>query len=259
VFAQVTFQSRAALQAGQLTGDPSWIDHAVGRDNRVEFLYTPEIDADQHILYEAEFWNRSVRRVFGVTAPVPSISDVTAPLDPASGRVLPQLPPDSPDLRPRYVVAANTVDVAGTRVAGAGLLELHRVHPPLRFATIVAGLTPDAWTSPSATYTRYVPARPGARVIVGVSRPPLDGPPPATVTVTVGRLRTVNGVATIGHGWVRQSWVLPNGTSHQFELPLRRGPFQVGVSVSPPFVPSNYGYGDDRTLGVQASFTLQEP
>ena len=249
VFAQVTFQSRAALQAGQLTGDPSWIDHAIGRDSRVAFLYTPEIDADQHILYEAEFWNRSVRRIFGVTAPVPSISDVTAPLNPSTGRVRPQLPADSPELRPRYVVAANTVDVAGTRIAGAGLLELHRVHPPLRFATLITGLTPDAWTSPSATYLRYVSARKGARVIVGVSRPPLDGPPPANVTVTVRRLS--------GPVWVRRSWVLRNGTSHQFVLPLRRGPFEVGVSVSPPFVPSSYGYGDDRTLGVQASFTLQ--
>ena len=163
VFAQVTFQSRAALNALGVTSNQSWIDRAVGRDSRVDFLYTPEIEADQHGLYEAEFWNRSVHHVFGVTAPVPSISDVNAPLDAATGEIKPQLPAGSPDLRPPYVVASSALAVAGKRIAANGGLALYRVRQPLRVQTLTAGLTPDAWTSPSATYTRYVGSPPGGR------------------------------------------------------------------------------------------------
>jgi hypothetical protein len=257
VFAQVTFQSRASSSAGGVTGEQSWIDRAVGRDTRVDFLYTPEIEADQHMLYEAEFWNRSVHRVFGVTAPVPSISDVNAPLEPATGRIKAQLPSGSPDLQPPYVVAASTVDIAGERVAGNGVLSLYRVRKPLRVETLTAGLTPDSWTSPNATYTRYVSSPAGAQVIVGVSRPPLDGPPPAKVTATIGRLRSLNGGPAIGRVWTSKTWVVRNGSSHQFVLPVRRGPFEVQLTVLPSFVPSDYGYDDSRTLGVQASFTFQ--
>lgn len=256
VFAQVTFQSRASRSALGVTGDQSWIDRAVGRDSRVDFLYTPEIEADQHGLYEAEFWNRSVHHVFGVTAPVPSISDVNAPLDPATGRIRAQLPAGSPDLQPPYVVAASTVDIAGERVAGNGVLSLYRVRKPLRVETLTVGLTADAWTSPNATYTRYVPSPPGAQLIVGVSRPPLEGPPPAKVTATIGRLRTVNGAPAIGRVWTTKSWIVRNDSSHQFVLPVRREPFQLQLTVTPSFVPSDYGYDDGRTLGVQASFTF---
>src|SRR5262249_49209414 len=134
VFAEITFLSRTTRQAGGLTGDPSWIDHAVGRHRRVEVLYTADLGAGQHILYHAEFWNPNVHRIFGVTAPVPSIGDVTAPLDPKTGRIRPDLPPGSPDINPRYVVAAKNVDVAGKRLATAGLLALSRVRSPLRLA-----------------------------------------------------------------------------------------------------------------------------
>src|SRR5205823_873500 len=161
-----------------LAGDPSWIDHAIGKNKRVEFLYTTDIDVDQHILWQDEFWNRSVRRVFGVTSQDPSIPDVTAPLD-ASGRIIPQLPASS-----------------------------------------------------------------------------LDGPPPATVTATVGRLSEANGVPTIGRVWARKTWVVGNGTTHDLDFALRPGPFQVSLSVSPTFVPTTYGLPDTRALGVQPTFTL---
>jgi hypothetical protein len=251
VFAEITFLSRATRQAGGLTGDPSWIDRAVGKDKRVEFLYTPDIDADQHILYQAEFWNRSVRRIFGVTAPVPSIGDVTAPLDPKTGRIRPDLPAGSPDVNPRYVVAAQNVDVAGKRLATGGLLALSRVRPPLRLASLTSGITPDGWTSPSASYTHFVGAKPGSHVVVAVSRPQLNGPPPARVTVSLSPLGAPNRV------WAKRSWVVGNGTTHHFDLPLHRGPFQVQLDASPSFVPSSFGLPDTRTLGVQATFSLR--
>ncbi|MGZ4256152.1 MAG: hypothetical protein ACXVRE_00070 [Gaiellaceae bacterium] len=254
VFAKETYIAGATRHAGGLAGDPSWIDHAVGRNARVEFLYTTDIDVDQHILWQSEIWNRSVRRVFGVTSQDPSLPDVTAPLDPRA-RIVPQLPAGSPDATPRYVVAAANLDVAGSRIASSGALALYRVRPPLRLATLTTGVTADSWTGSSAAYTHYLPAGPHAHVVVAISRPQLSGPPPAQVSVTAGRLGVVNGTETITRVWDRQSWTLANGATHHFYLPLRRAPFQVQLAVSPTFVPSQYGSPDTRTLGVQVSFS----
>jgi len=248
VFAQVTFHSRATRHAGGLVGDPSWIDHAVGRNARVEFLVTTDIDIDQHILWQSEFWNRSVRRVFGVTSQDPSIPDVSAPLDPVTGLIRPNLPAGSPDARPRYVVAASSVAVAGKRIAQAGFLSLYRVRPPLGLASLVSGIQPDAWTGPTATYTRYRDLG-SRRLNVLIWRPRLSGPPPAHVTVTVAALRGGSAPET-------ERWTLQNGRRHVFALRLPPGPFRVQLAVDPTFVPSQYGLADTRSLGVQVSFSL---
>ena len=256
VYHELTFISSASRHAGGLVGDPSWIDHAIGKNARAQFLYTTDIDQDQHILWNTEFWNRSLRRVYGVTSQDPSIPDVTAPLDPANGRIVPQLPADSPDVDPKYVVADTNVDVDGTRIAHGGVLALYRVRPPLRISTITLGVQPDAWTAATASYTRYV-VPPGTRqVVVTVSRPPLKGPPPSQVDVAVGPVAVVNGSATISRVWERRRWSVRNGTRHTFVLPLRHGAFQVELAAS-TFVPQQYGYADTRTLGVQVAFAVR--
>jgi Dolichyl-phosphate-mannose-protein mannosyltransferase len=256
VYHQLTFISSASRHAGGLVGDPSWIDHAIGKNARAQFLYTTDIDLDQHILWNTEFWNRSLRRVYGVTSQDPSIPDVTAPLDPANGRIVPQLPADSPDVDPKYVVADTNVGVDGTRIAHGGALALYRVQAPLRISTITVGVQPDAWTDATASYTRYV-VPPGAKqVVVTVSRPPLKGPPPSQVDVAVGPVAVVNGSATISRVWERRRWSVGNGMRHTFVLPLRGGAFQVELAAS-TFVPQQYGYADTRTLGVQVAFAVR--
>lgn len=256
VWAKETYIARATRHAGGLGGDPSWIDHAIGTDKRVEFLYTTDIDVDQHILWQSEFWNRSLRRVFGVTSQDPSIPDVTAPLD-ARGRIVPQLPVGSPDAKPRYVVAASNLDIAGKRLAQAGLLALYRVRPPLGLATLTTGITADGWTGPSAAYTDYIAPSRGKRMVVTISRPPLSGPPPANVAVTVGRAGSLNGAPAITRIWTKQRRTLQNGATYHFVLPLRNEPFRIELSVDPTFVPATYGLSDTRTLGVQASFIVR--
>ena len=135
-----------------------------------------------------------------MTSQDPSIPDVTAPLD-ARGRIVPQLPVGSPDAKPRYVVAASNLDIAGKRLAQAGLLALYRVRPPLGLATLTTGITADGWTGPSAAYTDYIAPSRGKRMVVTISRPPLSGPPPANVAVTVGRAGSLNGAPAITRIW----------------------------------------------------------
>jgi hypothetical protein len=253
VFAVITWQASSTRYAGGLTGDPSWIDHAVGKNARVEFLYTTEIDRNVHMLWQSEFWNRSVRRVFGVTSQDPSIPDTSTPLNPVTGRISSALPADSPDRKPRFVVAAGDVAVAGKRIAQAGFLALYRVTPPLGLASSTWGVEPDAWTGSSASYTAYR-GSPERHINVLVRRPPLTGPPPARVSIEVGSMRAVKGTPRLIEVWARERWTVRNGTRHLFTLPLRRGPFLVRLTVDPTFVPTQYGLSDTRTLGVQVSF-----
>jgi hypothetical protein len=257
VFNQVTFISSATRHAGGLAGNPNWIDRAVGRNSRVEFLYTTDIDRDQHILWQSEFWNRSLRRVFGVTSQDPSIPDVSAPLDYGNGRIAPILPASSPDARPRYVVAASTVDVDGVRVAHAGFLTLTRANAPLRLASSTLGVSPDGWTAGWGDYLHYVPPAPGERVNLNLSRPGAKGAGPAKVTVKVGRLRSSNGAAQPGRVWTQRQVTLRGDATQTLSLPLRPEPFVVQLSISPTFPGTLLNPADTRRLGVVPTFALQ--
>ena len=241
VFGQLKRLSTATRYAGGLTGNPSWIDDAVGRNARVELLDTADL-ADPHVLWQAEFWNRSVHRIFGLTAQDPSIPDLTAQIAP-SGRVVPGVPPGSADYSPRYVASSGGLAIDGTKLASAGQLTLWRVNPPLRLRSVASGVTPDGWTGPTATYTQYT-APPGAHsLVVDLARTGLPGLPDARVDATVGNLK--------------RTITVPGGGHAVLELPLRRLPFTLQLSVSPTFSPSQFGSPDTRTLGVQVSFSTR--
>jgi hypothetical protein len=246
VYNQVTFIADSTRHAGGLTGDPSWIDRAIGKNSRAEFLYTTDIDRNQHMLWQAEFWNRSVRRVFGVTSQDPSIPDVTAPLDYGTGKITPGLAAGDRDARPRYVVAAANFDVDGTRIAHAGFLALTRVKAPLRLASSTLGVSQDGWTAGWADYLRYAAPRRGARVTVTLARPGAKGAPPAKVTVKVGKLLSRNGAAHLGTLWGQRQVTVRGDGSSTVTLPLRPQPFIVQLAISPTF----------RGLGVMPSFAV---
>ncbi len=106
-------------------------------------------------------------------------------------------PGDGPDppraCRPRRPTAGlgtswwrRAVPVAGKLIAQSGFLSLYRVTPPLGLSGLVSGVTADAWTGSSASYTVFRGNR-RRRLEVLVWRPSLTGPPPAHVTVSVGR------------------------------------------------------------------------
>lgn len=255
VFGTIEHLSSAARYAGGLGSDPSWVDHAIGKDKRVDILYSTDF-ADAHVAWQAEFWNRSVRRLFGVTAQDPFIPDVSTSLT-AKGRIVPDLPSTSPDRAPRYVLASNRADVVGERLASAGQLVLWRVRPPLRLNSVVSGITADGWTGPSATYTRYVPPPGARRAVVAVTRPGFWDVPPARAVAVVGPFRVVNGVPTITRVWARRTVVVRSGQTRLLSLPLRAGPFQVRLTIDPTFSPSQFGFADTRMLGARAGFAVR--
>jgi hypothetical protein len=248
VFAEVSFLANATRHAGGLTGDPNWIDRAVGNHARVEMLWTPDI-TDPHVIWQMEFWNRSVRNVFDLPAGDPGQVGGPASIDDRSGFVRPSLPPGSPDLHAHLFVTANDVDVAGTPIAAAGQLMLWRTAGPLQLRSSVTGMTQDGWTGATAGYTVYV-APPGTRhVVLNLAQVQLAGLPTARVRVSVGPAGTTTA-------WEQRTVTMPSGGVRHLRLPVRHAPFQMAVSVSPTFSPSQFGLADTRTLGVRASFSL---
>jgi hypothetical protein len=208
-------------------------------------------------LWQSEFWNRSVRRVFGVTSQDPTIPDLSAPLDSGDGRIKPQLPSSSPNARARYVVAASNVDISGKRIAQAGFLALTRVRPPLGLASSTLGISPDRWTGDSAEYLHYVPPAPRARLAVVLSRPGAKAAAPATVTVKVGRLLDVKGAAQPGRVWDQRHVMLRGDATRVLSFPLRPEPFIVRLSIRPTFSATLLNPADTRQLGVVPVFVLR--
>jgi len=249
VLGTVEHLSSSARHAGALTGNPSWIDESIGKNSRVDVIYTKDF-ADPHVAWQAEFWNRSVHRLFGLTAQDPSIPDLTAKLD-RRGRVVPLVPAGSPDRNPRYVLTTANADVDGRRVASAGQLVLWRVPSPLRLRSLVQGITPDGYTSATATYRRFVQPPGATHVDLFVTRPGFWPVPTARVVAGVGPL----GSDVI---WSKQGARVRAGQTVRISLPIRKAPFRVRLSVSPTFSPSQFGpYPDTRQLGAQARFVVR--
>jgi hypothetical protein len=151
--ARTTFASRGALFQGIRSVPADWIDRQVGRDADVAAIWTGKPDV--HVIWENEFFNRSVGPVYDVgAAPIPGglhSTPVTVGGDgylrDADGRLV----------RHRYVLVDGSLDLNGVKRAadvpiGINLWEVHR---PLRSLTQVRGLYPnDSWSGPAVSYRR---------------------------------------------------------------------------------------------------------
>lgn len=241
VFSSVTVlkswagQSRAT-HASQGTNDLSWIDKTIGPDADAAFLLTPDFQADPHPLWQSEFWNRSVRRVFLLDAPDPTAYPAIPTTLNGAGRLV-----TAPGTRqPKYVVTAPGVNVDGRLLASTPRLALYRVSSPLRLADRSSGLTPDGWTGADAIYTRYSP---GAKVVfVDLSFPELPAVP--------GRVRVelVSNGSTVAH----RAWTVRSDSERTFRFRAPPAPFSVRIHVMSTFSPSQFGLADTRQLGVLA-------
>ena len=242
VFSSVTVlkawagQSRAA-QASQGTNDLGWIDKTIGSGADAAFLYTPDFQADPHPLWQSEFWNRSVRRVFLLDALDPNGYPAIPTTLNGAGRLV-----TAPGTRqPKYVVAAPGVDVDGKLLGSTPRLALYRVSSPLRLDDRASGLTADGWTGADATYTRYDP---GAKVvIVDLSRPRLAAVP--------GRVRIE--LSSKGSTVAHRAWIARSNSDKTFRFRAPQAPFSVRIHVAPTFSPSEFGLADTRQLGVRAT------
>jgi glycosyltransferase involved in cell wall biosynthesis len=241
----------SAFAQGVGPGHRSWVDRAVGRDAHVAVIWAGGNDL---AVWENEFWNRSIDRVYNLTTPLgggmPSTSvaveQATGILRGAHGETIGE----------RYVLAPKTVDLLGRRVAGdsAKELVLYRITPPARITTTITGLYPEPanpWSNANPVWTRYQ-CRGGTLSVVVSSDSNLFH----------GVVQTVRITGTTP-GRVYRIVSTTSDRRLTFPLAAQNGVCRVAFAISPARRPSDYPKlhrNDSRLLGLHFdSITYRPP
>jgi hypothetical protein len=236
-----------ATSTGALT-DPTWVDDRVG-DKDVSVFFGNSADPFQEAvaLWEAEFWNKRLKRVYtlGITEPASYPETKIAAKDGrmTAGGTAPELQ------RIPYMLTSNTTNLVGKPVATHGPFSLYRLELPPRIATSVGGIYADGWSGPDAAFGDFAPKRSG-HVRVVVSRAAWGGADvPGRVSVSV----------TPTAGPAPKSFVIHALQTRVVTVPTPARPFTVRVHIEPTFSPAQFGYGDTRQLGAKISFARVSP
>jgi hypothetical protein len=256
VYGAVEVQSEGA-RASSGVSDPSWVDSTLGHSGQVGFIYSASVNANPHLLWQTEFWNRSVRGVYALgTDNALTYGGSEIKLG-ATGRLVPKVgrPVDSID--EPYVLADPSLGIVGDVVAKPGPLALIRVEHPVRVASAVDGIYADGWSGPQASLSQYKPFADGARrVRIRISREGWGGPDvPGRVTITVGPLRMTEAGPTIARVTATRTWTVHSAQGRAFVLTVPTPPFRLEVRVTPTFSPAQFGLPDARQLGAQVAFS----
>jgi hypothetical protein len=204
--------SAGALFAGIRLPHPDWLDRRVGRDADVSFLW--HYTGETRPLWNNEFFNRSVHRVYTVDGPDPADGGLpeTPVFERADGTLV-----TASRAAPRVRYAVSYVDIAGVPLARDPQigLTLFRVDGPMVILTRVRGVDPDTWGGRVVTYRRArcrggtlsvrlgtdehlfesaqtVTARDGKRVLARVRIEPTEQP-----TLVVPLRRGADGACTV--------------------------------------------------------------
>jgi hypothetical protein len=241
IYGAVRDHSKATL-ALTTPSAPSWVDETIGTAAHATYIYgsTADLVGEAQIMWQTEFWNRSLDKVISVGPPEPApLAETPVALDPGTGRIA------GPGPVP-YAVVPSTLEPAGTLLALRPPLALYRVAPPLRLAGRLDGVYRDGWMGADASYTRYVPGGVRVRISRRTWRKPS---PPARITIRTVPLGDAS-VATDS-----QTWTVGTGLSRTFTLRTPKAPYQVLIHATPTFSRSDYGEADTRQLGAEVAVT----
>ena len=136
------------------TTNPSWIDERIGSGSKAAYVYgtTPDYFWEAQILWQTEFWNRSLGPVYTLGPADPGLTASPASFDPVTGRIVPQPGTGDSSEAIRYVVAPTTVKFSGRLLDQQGWLALYRIDPPIRLATFLGGVYADGWMGDLAAF-----------------------------------------------------------------------------------------------------------
>jgi hypothetical protein len=242
-------------------GNASWIDTRIGTGRNAVYLYgaDPFPNREPVRLWELEFWNRSLDRVYDLGAATPPGLPVYAARIGPNGRLR-----SGPTrlLTNRYMVTNRALPLAGRVLATNGDVALYAARRPLTLASvIVEGVDTDRWMGASATYDRYAtPHARGGTMVVTLSRSAWGGPDdkPGHATIEVGPLGGSGlGPSAMTAVTDRRTWTIHALQEKRFRLEAPRPPFQVRIRIEPTFRPADYGFRDTRQLGAQVSFAFR--
>ncbi len=230
--------------AGAL-GSQSWVDKRIGSGGDAAYLIGTSLEPsiESQVLWQNEFWNRSVGPVLDLNNSGLSHFTETMVTSPGSGLLV---DPAGARLRIPYVVADLSFPLDGRLIAAHPPLGLYRTRGPLRLSAATSGVYGDGWMGSAASYSHYSPRSPRGTVSISLSRANWTGPD------VPGHVR-IERIANGGRQVVGR-WTIHSGATRTFEVPVAHGPFAITVTISPTFSPSTYGQPDTRQLGAQVTF-----
>jgi hypothetical protein len=206
-----------------------WVDRHVPPGTHV-LVVGPANELDPRTLAQLTLWNRAVRGV--------QVLDLSA-VDPQTAL----LPVASSDL------LARGVQLGGTEIARSRAGTLMRTPLPVQLAQTLDGMYPDGWSTGYVTYRRFAGNGPG-HVVVTVSRAGWTGTDrPGHVSVFVGKLGE--------NATTSATDVIHSGQTHELTVDVPAPPFEVVVSTTPTFSPSQFGASDTRQLGAELKFAYR--
>jgi hypothetical protein len=235
----------------------NWLDRVTGGEDA---LYLGQKVQDPNGVHLIEFWNRSLKHVWGLDDTTPGPGPILHPdLASVDGRLY-------PDPKLHYVVTEPGIDLDGQVVGAYDRWRVYKIKPPLRLAHTEVGIFSDGWIGcpgdpcpvARAGYSQYATPgnRPGTASVI-VSRAAWRGPDkPGRVVVKIGTLvRGPDKQPALGRVTGVRRWTIHSGKAKAFVLPTPKPPFRVEVSISPTFRPAEYGASSDRRqLGAQVGF-----
>jgi hypothetical protein len=215
--------------------DRTWVDDVVGRDADVTWLWPV---GSQHPVWETEFFNDSVGRVYNLYGPIDGLPQETLAIDEdgflrnSRGEAV----------ESEYVLTPASLSADGEVVAadtGIGS-KLVRTAGPLRMLEEVDGVYVDHWSGPVVSYTRY--GCTGGAVTVTLSGYADLHPNPQTIVASVGDREVARTTLPVG------------AVEQPFTVPLQAGDdgrCVVVFNVSPTAVPAEVLQSTDtRELGA---------
>jgi hypothetical protein len=219
-----------------------WIDDAVGTHAAVASLYWA---GDQFRFWEAEYFNRSVGRLYSLPGPydgLPGLEDVS--VDP-SGLV--RGTREAP-VSARYVLTDEDTELAGRLVpadAAFGMV-LYETAGRVVVRQRLDGLFADRWSGSQALFQRF--ACKGGAVVAQLTSDPNVHREPITVTA-------------VGEGGRQRTVVVGPAARRVLRMPLvpRGGVCTVTYTVPTVSPLTAYGEGDSRTLGVKFEVVYERP
>jgi hypothetical protein len=236
--------SVGALFQGITNPDRAWVDDAVGHDANVAVVWTkcsseqcpqPRSLTDEKVVWENEFFSRSVGPVYYVNDPLPGgLPEELTKFDPRSG----YFTADGKRIRAEYALVDKSVEPVGGLVASDTRkgIDLYRLDGPLRQAVWVRGLYPDYWAGPRIQYVR---------------RECTGGTLAVRLQGDANLFSKPSQVVVRSHGKVIALAVVRQLAPEQLlKVPLRarNGECSATFEISPSAVP---GGGDDRRLATR--------
>jgi hypothetical protein len=236
--------SVGALFQGITDPHRDWIDRAVGHDATVAVVWTacaseqcaqPRSRTDEKVVWENEFFSRSVGPVYFLHDPVPGgLPEHPAAFDARSG----WFTSAGKRIRTPYALVDASVEPLGKLVATDTRkgVYVYRLNGPLRQAVWVRGLYPDYWAGPRIEYLRRNCT--GGRLAVKLQGDAnLFSRPTRVVVRSHGKVVARTTVAQLAPELL-------------FNVPLRprNGACTATFDISPSKAP---GGGDNRRLGTR--------